>query len=52
LTETSAEFFARGVSLEEDPNSYKDAIAAYTKVIEMEPNHAAAHINIGTRYYN
>src|SRR4051794_6203633 len=52
LTETAAEFFARGVSLEEDPSSYKDAVQAYLKVIELEPNHAAAHINIGTLFYN
>lgn len=51
-TQTSAEFFARGISLEEDPSSYKDAIQSYLKVIEIEPNHAAAHINIGTLYYN
>ena len=52
ITETAAEFFARGVALEEDPASYRDAIAAYNKVIEMEPQHAAAHINLGTLYYN
>lgn len=52
ITETAAEFFARGVALEEDPSSYKDAIIAYNKVIEMEPKHAAAHINLGTLYYN
>jgi tetratricopeptide (TPR) repeat protein len=52
ITETAAEFFARGVSLEEDPSSYKDAIEAYLKVIELEPHHAAAHINIGTVFYN
>jgi len=52
ITETAAEFFARGVALEEDPSSYQDAILAYKKVIEMEPNHAAAHINLGTLYYN
>jgi tetratricopeptide (TPR) repeat protein len=52
LTETAAEFFARGVSLEEDPSSYKDAVQAYTRVIELDPNHAAAHINLGTLYYN
>ena len=52
VTESSAEFFARGVALEEDPASYKDAILAYNKVIEMEPQHAAAHINLGTLYYN
>jgi len=52
VTETAAEFFARGVALEEDPSSYKDAITAYNKVIEMEPQHAAAHINLGTLFYN
>lgn len=52
VTETAAEFFARGVALEEDPSSYQDAILAYDKVIELEPNHAPAHINLGTLYYN
>lgn len=52
VTETAAEFFARGVALEEDPSSYQDAIIAYKKVVDMEPNHAAAHINLGTLYYN
>jgi len=52
ITETAAEFFARGVALEEDPASYKDALVAYHKVVEMEPQHAPAHINLGTLYYN
>jgi tetratricopeptide (TPR) repeat protein len=52
VLETAAEFFARGVALEEDPASYKDAIAAYAKVVELEPEHAPAHINLGTLYYN
>ena len=52
ITETAAEFFARGVALEEDPSSYHDAILAYKRVVEMEPSHAAAHINLGTLYYN
>ncbi|ABF42557.1 TPR repeat protein [Candidatus Koribacter versatilis Ellin345] len=50
--QTASEFFARGVALEEDPNSQDEAIAAYMKVLEIEPNHAAAHINLGTVYYN
>ncbi len=50
--QTAAEFFARGVALEEDPGAQLDAIAAYQKVLELEPQHAAAHINLGTLYYN
>jgi len=50
--ENATEYFARGVQLEEDPNSHEDAIAAYMKVLELEPTHAAAHINLGTVFYN
>ena len=47
-----AELFARGVALEEDPHTHSEAITTYLKVLEREPNHAAAHINVGTLYYN
>lgn len=47
-----ADMFARGIALEEDPSSQSEAIAIYMKVLEMDPNHAAAHINLGTLYYN
>jgi tetratricopeptide (TPR) repeat protein len=47
-----ASWFARGISLEEDPATQSDAIAAYLKVLELDPGHAAAHINLGTLYYN
>ena len=50
--ETAAEYFARGVMLEEDPHSQSEAIAAYRKVLELDPEHAAAYINLGTLYYN
>ena len=29
-----------------------EAIVAYEEVLRMEPEHAAAHINLGTVYYN
>ena len=48
----AAAWFARGVALEEDPNTQAEAIGAYRKVLEIEPEHAAAHINLGTLYYN
>lgn len=47
-----AELFARGISLEEDPNNQAQAIATYQRVLELDPQHAAAHINLGTLYYN
>jgi len=46
------ELFARGIALEEDPGSQLEAITTYQRVLEMDPDHAAAHINIGTLYYN
>jgi tetratricopeptide (TPR) repeat protein len=49
---TVAELFARGISLEEDPNTQAQAITAYERVLELDPDHAAAHINLGTLRYN
>ncbi len=51
VTDT-AELFAQGIALEEDPGTQSEAMAVYSRVLEMDPNHAAAHINLGTLYYN
>ena len=50
--QTAAEFFARGVALEEDPGAQNEAIEAYNKCVELDATHAAAYINMGTLYYN
>lgn len=50
--ESAVEFFARGVALEEDPGAQTEAIEAYSKCVALDPNHAAAYINLGTLYYN
>lgn len=50
--ESVAELFARGVALEEDPQTQAEAIQYYLKVLELEPSHAPAHINLGTLFYN
>ena len=50
--ETIAEMFAKGVALEESPATQLEAIQCYEKVLELDPSHAAAHINLGTLYYN
>ncbi|MGO9650246.1 MAG: tetratricopeptide repeat protein [Terriglobales bacterium] len=47
-----SELFARGIALEEDPNTQTQAIAVYQAVLEQDPEHAAANINLGTLYYN
>ena len=50
--ETAGEFFARGVSLEEDPGTQNEAIDNYKKCVDLDPLHAAAYINLGTLFYN
>ncbi|MGH9579456.1 MAG: tetratricopeptide repeat protein, partial [Terriglobales bacterium] len=50
--ESAEDFFARGIALEEDPATQLEAIEAYKKVLDLDPKHAAAHINLGTLYYN
>jgi len=52
LSASAAEFFAKGVSLEDDPTCADDAIEAYRKVLELDESYAPAHINLGTLYYN
>ena len=47
-----ADLFARGITLEENPSTQGEAIDVYLKVLDMDPMHAAAHINLGTLYYN
>ena len=49
---TAAELFSRGVAMEEHPSTHDEAIRNYLQVLELEPDHAAAHINLGTLYYN
>ena len=50
--ETAADFFTRGVCLEESPATQDEAIDSYKKCVELDPGHAAAYINLGTLYYN
>jgi tetratricopeptide (TPR) repeat protein len=50
--ESAVDLFARGVALEEDPNTAEEAIRSYKKVLKLDPDYAPAHINLGTLYYN
>jgi len=50
--DTAADLFLRGVALEEHPDTHAEAMEVYRRVVELEPAHAAAHINLGTLYYH
>jgi tetratricopeptide (TPR) repeat protein len=50
--DSAADLFVRGIALEEHPSTHDEAIEIYLRVLELEPCHAAAHINLGTLYYN
>jgi tetratricopeptide (TPR) repeat protein len=50
--ESGEDWFARGIAFEETPATHERAIEAYQKALEYDPKHAAAHINLGTLYYN
>ena len=50
--ESAVDLFARGVALEEDPNTAEEAILSYKQVLKLDPDYAPAHINLGTLYYN
>ena len=52
IAQDASALFARGISLEENPETQTQAIAAYQRVLELDSEHAAAHINLGTLYYN
>jgi len=46
------EWFLKGLELEENPENTQQAIAAYLKAVELNPQAAGAYINLGTIYYN
>ncbi len=50
--ETALSWFERGCAADSDPKSYAAAIAAYRRAIELDPDFADAHCNLGTVLYN
>jgi tetratricopeptide (TPR) repeat protein len=46
------EMFLRAVRLEENPTTLSEAKSLYDEILEMQPDHAAAAINLGTIRYN
>lgn len=48
----AAELFYQAVRLEEEQGGARRVVELYTRAIELNPEHAAALINLGTIYYN
>jgi tetratricopeptide (TPR) repeat protein len=48
----AAELFYQAVRLEDDPGAQHQVIDLYNRVLLLNPQHAAALINLGTIYYN
>lgn len=44
------ELFSQAISLED--NSPEEALVVYARLLKDDPDHVAAHINIGTLYFN
>src|SRR5579864_1972828 len=52
VAETAVELFVAAVAMEENPARQQEALATYRRVLELDPRHAAACINLGTIFYN
>lgn len=52
IAESAAELFVAAVAMEENPARQQEALATYRRVLELDPKHAAACINVGTIFYN
>jgi len=48
----AADWFERGCKLDSERATYADAIEAYTRALEADPDFADAHCNLGTVLYN
>ena len=52
VPETAAQLFGAAVAMEENPARQHEALEAYRRVLQLDPRHAAACINLGTIFYN
>ena len=50
--QSATELFAAAVAMEENPQRQQEALETYRRVLELDPKHAAACINVGTIFYN
>jgi tetratricopeptide (TPR) repeat protein len=49
---SAGDFFERGCQLDADPQTYTQAVEAYRVALELDPDFADAHCNLGALFYN
>ena len=52
LARTAGEWFEVGCRLDSDRETYAEAIEAYRRALEADPEHADSHCNLGSILYN
>ena len=52
VAQNAGDLFVAAVAMEESASRQQEALETYRKVLELNPKHAAACINLGTIYYN
>ena len=52
LDDDAEALFSRGCSLDADPATYAEAIECYRRAVEVDPDFADCHCNLGAVYYN
>jgi len=50
--ESAGSWFERGCQLDSQPGRYAEALEAYRKAVELDPDFADAHCNLGALFYN
>jgi tetratricopeptide (TPR) repeat protein len=50
--DSAAQWFEQGCKLDSNRKTYEEAIEAYTRAIECDPDCADAHCNLGSVYFN
>ncbi|HXV35679.1 MAG TPA: tetratricopeptide repeat protein, partial [Myxococcota bacterium] len=50
--ESAAKWFEQGCKLDSNRDTYREAIDAYLRAIECDPDCADAHCNLGSIYFN
>jgi tetratricopeptide (TPR) repeat protein len=51
-SESAGDLFEKGCRLDTDPETYGQAVEAYRRALQLDPDFADAHCNLGALFYN